>query len=230
MEEETNVSAEETVAESLPETNQSVETESVSEDVQNTQVEADAKTVPYERFKEVLDQKKQLQELLSKGEAPTAKAGVGDDETRAYLRDVMQEVVSGTLGPVINQSRQAQSDMKIEQARRVFPDFDEHLPKVIEVMQAKESQLKNDPDALTTAYLIVKGMTAAQAVKEAKAMGAEEAVANINQKKQAATTKAGAQQPAGGASDLITKYKAGELSPEMVRANWGRIVEEMAGN
>lgn len=225
--------AENTAPESSPDTNQPEESAPVSEDAQTQTEEPGEKAVPYSRFKEVNDQLRELKSSLSQTaqSAPLYEPNVGDTglepEAEAKLVELVKKAVAPELAGVTQYFRDQQANTAIEDTRRKYPDFDDHIAEVNQVMKAMPS-LKSVDNPLETAYLITKGLTASQAVVAARKQGVEEAYKTIDNKIASRPGSPVPKKDSGGSSDLLKRFKAGKLSDNEVKANWTQLQQDLA--
>lgn len=242
MEEEQGVTQAEGTATDSPAVEQPVETapaspEAVGADVQTQEPvpTTEDKNVPYDRFREVNEERKKLKEQLEALSAqpvapvsnqPTPQGG--EAEAEAKLQEIFGKVMHSQFGDVIQTVRQQRVDSQIEEARKRFPDFDQHMVEVSELLKSSPS-LKYDDDALGKAYLMAKGLKASQSVDEARKQGVQEAYQTIDQKV-AGRPNSPTPRKMGGESDLLKKFKSGQLSEAQVRDNWTRLQEELASS
>lgn len=243
MEEETGVPQAEGTADVSPASEQPVEAapdsqESVGADVQTQEPAqtANEQRVPYSRFKEVNDELKQLKDQLNSFQAqpetlslPQYQAPTSvEAEAEAKLQEIVGKAISNQLGDVVQTVRQQRVDSQIETARKRFPDFDQHMVEVSEILKSSPS-LKYDEDALGKAYLMAKGLKASQSVDEARKQGVQEAYQTIDQKI-AGRPNQPTPRKMSGESDLLKRFKSGQLSEAQVRDNWTRLQEELASS
>lgn len=236
-EQSTDVAAETPAQDSSPEISQPEESAPVSEDV-NTQPEETGqdRQVPYERFKEVNDQLKQMREALqfqpTAQSAPYAQpeaSGTGlDPEAEQKLMDLMGRAVDQRLQGVTQFVREQQMTSQIESMRRQHPDFDQYMGEVTKVLNESKDELGKLKDPLGTAYFIAKGRTSSQAVDAARTAGREDAYKSIDSKLASRPGSPVPKKEQGGESDLLKKFRAGNLSEQEVKANWTRLQEELA--
>lgn len=240
-EESQGVIAETPASESPAETSQPVESTSqegtVSEDVQTQSEETGERSVPYNRFKEVNDELKQLREALVQPtaqsapyEQPEAYGGTGlDPEAETKLVELMGKAVDQRLAGVTQFVREQQATSEIDSMRRQYPDFDQYLGEAAKVLKEDKS-LGALQNPLQTAYFIAKGRTSPQAVDAARASGREEAYKSIDSKIASRPGSPVPKKDTGGESDLLRRFKSGGLSENEMKSNWTRLQEELANN
>ena len=212
--------------------------EGVGADVQTQGAEptADEQRVPYSRFKEVNDEVKQLREQLSSFQTqpgtPDASsyqpAQGGDVEAETKLMELMGKAISQQFGDVAKIVREQRVDSQIETARKRFPDFDHHMVEVSEILKASPS-LKYDDDALGKAYLMAKGLKASQSLDQARQAGMQEAYKTIDQKMSGRPNQP-TPKKSSGESDLLKRFRAGQMGESELRANWSRLQDELASS
>ena len=240
MDEQSNdVAAETTSPESSTEVSQPVESASqegiVSEDVQTQPEEIGERSVPYNRFKEVNDELKQLREALVQPtaqaapyEQPEAYGQTGlDPEAETKLVELMGKAVDQRLAGVTQFVREQQASSEIEQMRRQYPDFDQYLGEAAKVLK-EDNSLGKLQNPLATAYFIAKGRTSPQAVDAARAAGREDAYKSIDSKIASRPGSPVPKKDTGGESDLLRRFKSGSLSENEMKSNWTRLQEELA--
>lgn len=229
------VIAETTASESPAETSQPVESAPVSEDVNTQPEEAGERSVPYNRFKEVNDELKQLREALTQPtaqqapyEQPEAYGQTGlDPEAETKLVELMGKAVDQRLAGVTQFVREQQATSEIDSMRRQYPDFDQYLGEAAKVLKEDKS-LGALQNPLQTAYFIAKGRTSPQAVDAARAAGREDAYKSIDSKIASRPGTPVPKKDTGGSSDLLKRFRAGQLSNNEVKANWTRLQEDLA--
>lgn len=239
-EQSTDVAAETPAQDSSPEISQPEESAPVSEDV-NTQPEetGQERHVPYERFKEVNDQLKQMREALqfqpTAQSAPYAQpqgyeaAGTGlDPDAEQKLVELMGKAVDQRLAGVTQFVREQQMTSQIESMRRQYPDFDQHMGEITKVLNADKDELGKLRNPLETAYHIARSRSSSQAVDAARTAGREDAYKSIDSKLASRPGSPVPKKEQGGESDLLKKFRAGNLSEQEVKANWTRLQEELA--
>ncbi len=241
MDEQSQGVAAETPAEVSPtESSQPAESAPVSEDV-NTQPDdaGQERHVPYERFKEVNDQLKQMREALqfqpTAQSAPYAQpqgyeaAGTGlDPDAEQKLVELMGKAVDQRLAGVTQFVREQQMTSQIESMRRQYPDFDQHMGEITKVLNADKDELGKLRNPLETAYHIARSRSSSQAVDAARTAGREDAYKSIDSKLASRPGSPVPKKEQGGESDLLKKFRAGNLSEQEVKANWTRLQEELA--
>lgn len=229
------VAVAETPAQDSPsEISQPVESAPASEGVISQPEEAGERTVPYNRFKEVNDELKQLREALVQPTAHSAPHeqpeayGTGlDPDAEQKLVELMGKAVDQRLAGVTQFVREQQATSEIESMRRQYQDFDQYLGEAAKVLKEDES-LGKLQNPLQTAYFIAKGRTTPQAVDAARAAGREDAYKSIDSKIASRPGSPVPKKDTGGESDLLRRFKAGNLSEQEMRANWGRLQEDLA--
>lgn len=238
MDEQSNdVAAETPAQDSSSETSQPVESAPVSEDV-NTQPEetGEGRSVPYDRFKEVNDQLKQFKEAYTQitAQQPSyAQQGtygdVGlDPAAEQKLMDIVGKAAAQQLAPVTQFLQEQRSASQIEQMRRQYPDFDQYIGEATKVLTEQKDDLGKLSDPLTTAYFIAKGRSTPQAVDAARAAGRDDAYKSIDSKIASRPGSPVPKKDSGGESDILKKFRAGQLSEQETKANWTRLQEELA--
>lgn len=229
------VIAETPAPESPTETSQPEESAPVSEDVNTQPEESGERSVPYNRFKEVNDELKQLREALTQPtaqqapyEQPEAYGQTGlDPEAETKLVELMGKAVDQRLASVTQFVREQQATSEIDSMRRQYPDFDQYLGEAAKVLKEDKS-LGALQNPLQTAYFIAKGRTSPQAVDAARAAGREDAYKSIDSKIASRPGSPVPKKDTGGESDLLRRFKAGSLSEQEMKANWGRLQEDLA--
>lgn len=233
--------AEETAPASTPETNPEVSQPTGSEPAQTPAEETpEQRMVPLAALQEERRKRQELAAALqgtpqssSMSASATQPASLQEDgeaQAKALLEDALSNVVSKQFGDVAQFMREQKANSQIEQARQQFPDFDQHLDSVVDVLKSNPD-LRNVGNPLNVAYLISKGMSSSVAVDQAKKEGQRAAYQTIDQKVAARPGSPIANKPRGeGKSDLMKRYEAGQLSPAETAANWAQIIQEKAGN
>lgn len=237
MEENQGVVAETTAPESPTETSQPVESAPVSEDV-NTQPEeaGDGRSVPYDRFKEVNDQLKQFKEAYSQATAQPAPYGQPetygetglDPAAEQKLVELMGKAVDQRLSGISQFVKEQQSATQIEQMRRQYPDFDQYVGEATKVLTEQKDELGKLKDPLTTAYFIAKGRSTPQAVDAARAAGREDAYKSIDSKIASRPGSPVPKKASDGESDILKRFRSGQLSDREIKANWTQLQEGLA--
>lgn len=228
--------AETPAPESSPETNQPEESAPVSEDVTTQPEESgDGRSVPYDRFKEVNDRLKQFQEAY--GQATAHQPSYEPQETygetgldpaaEQKLMDLMRKAAAQELSPVTQFLMEQRNATQIEQMRRQHPDFDQYMGEATKVLKEQKDELSKLKDPLTTAYFIAKGRSTPQAVDAARAAGRDDAYKSIDSKLASRPGSPVPKKDTGGESDLLRKFRAGQLSEQEVGANWNKLQEEL---
>lgn len=230
-----DVAAETTAPESSPEQGQPEDTAPASEGEITQPEETGERSVPYSRFKEVNDQLKELRATQT-GASPYEQPyqqGYGDQGTgldpvaEAKLQELVSKAIAPQLAGVTQYVREQQQQHEIEQARRQYPDFDQNIGGVTQALKDHAASLKNVENPLQMAYLIAKGQAASQAVDAARKQGVEEAYKSIDAKVAARPGSPVPKKETGGESELLKKFRAGQLSDSEMRANWTRLQEEL---
>lgn len=194
--------------ESAPVENQAPEANPPAEESSAPAEKPEAKTIPYDRFKEVIDEKnalntklkeiedrlnKQEQTAFSQAEVEKANRAVqklmaqGVDESVAKLladtmAEIAEEKVSTRVAPVEQMSAKREVDSWVQDFARSHNDYDELKPRMEEVFSKLPEPMKNmvvaDKLGLEMLYRYVKGVESESAVAKAKQDGRNEAYNN----------------------------------------------------
>lgn len=221
--------AETTAPESSPAEQTTVSEPSASEGEKTQESGDGGHMVPKWRFDELNSKLKTLKEAVASGAAPAQMPAVPsqtavDPQAKQILQDIMGEVLESRFGGFFNEMK---AERKIDETRSRFPDFDQYMGEVAEVLKAVP-EIKSMENPFQTAYLMAKGLTASQATEAARQQGQQEAYKSIDQKVASRTTRPVPRQSGSGESDLLKRYRSGQMSQPEIAANWSQIVEETA--
>lgn len=241
MSEETaqDVQEETPSTESSPEESQPTEEPSASEGEKTQEPsegeEQSGKTVPYSRFKQVNDQLKQLKDLkesLNVQDQPEPQMSLpqsGDvqADAEAKLQQIVGKAIQSQFGDVTKLMREQRAESQISEVRQKYPDFDDQLGNVSEVLKAMP-QLRETDNPVETAYIMAKGLSASQLADEARRQGQQEAYNTID-KKIAGRPNSPTPKPSGKSeSDVVKRFREGKLSEAQMKAHWQEIQAGLA--
>jgi hypothetical protein len=206
---------------------------------QPTQGKPDNKSIPYDRFKEVIEQKNQKdshikeleqrlaqlegafkpsqEEKANKAVEKLVSAGV-DPQVAKLLASTMEDVATERVEQRVNPVEQRNALMEVNSWVRDFAqshkDYDELNPDMQKVFEAMPPQMQNlvvsDRLGLEMLYQYVKGVRSSQTVSQAKQEGRNEAYANQQLKAAMSGTPNSAPTPKG----VPTEAEIHAMSPK----------------
>ncbi len=175
-------------------------TPSPSEETQTAEApqEAEVKQVPYDRFKEVVEQRNKYKELLAVQANPTTEEQVKtvQAETGASYEEAIKIVEATATKVVSKEIDSLKRQMDLDRTATKYSDFYQHADLIKQKIQ------ENPRLGWEDAYKLAKFDINAVQAKEA---GKQEAYRKIEQKKAASVESATKSKPASGS--------AGEIDP-----------------